>query len=297
MSIAITGASGRLGRLTAEALLDKVDPSEVVLVTRNPDALAELAARGADVRAGDFDDPASLEAAFAGVDRLLLISASVIGARVAQHRAAIDAAVGAGVRSVAYTSIGNPSHSNPGAAARDHRETEEALLASGLAWTFLRNGIYAEMLLLDAAPALASGKLLTNHGDGRTAYVSRADCAEAAAVVLTTDGHDGKAYDITSSDALSQADVAALFAELGGRPVEPVHLDDEAWVAAMVEHAGMPEPAARAYATFGIAARRGYLGAVSQTLPELTGREPASVREVLEAHRDELAGAPSPATS
>ena len=293
MSIAITGASGQLGRLTAEALLEKAAPSEVVLVTRNPDAVADLAARGADVRAADFADPSSLEPAFAGVQRLLLISASELGVRVAQHRAAIDAAVAAGVRSVAYTSIGNPSHSNPGAAARDHRETEEALLASGLAWTFLRNGIYAEMLLLGAPAALATGKLLTNDGDGRTAYVSRADCAAAAAVVLTTDGHDGKAYDITSSEALSPADVAALFAELGGRPVEPVHLDDEAWIAAMVEHAGMPEPVARTYATFGVAARHGYLGAVSDTLRELIGREPVGVREVLEARREELVGAPA----
>jgi NAD(P)H dehydrogenase (quinone) len=291
MTIAITGASGQLGRLTAEALLDVVDPSEIVLVTRNPDALADLAARGAEVRAADFADPSSLGPAFAGVERLLLISASDLGARVQQHRAAIDAAVAAGVRFVAYTSIGNPSHSNPGAAARDHRETEEALAASGLTWTNLRNGIYAEMLLLGAPAALATGKLLVNDGDGRTAYVSRADCAAAAAAVLTGDGHEGKAYDITSSDALSQAEVAALFAELGGRPVEPVYLDDEAWIAAMVEHAGMPEPVARAYATFGIAARRGYLGAVSETLRELTGREPASVREVLEAHREALAGA------
>src|SRR6185436_4780472 len=123
MTIAITGASGQLGRLTAEALLEKTSPSNVVLVTRDPDAIADLAARGADVRRGDFDDPASLRTAFEDVERLLLISASVIGARVRQHRAAIDAAAAAGARLIAYTGIGNPSHSNPGAAARDHRET------------------------------------------------------------------------------------------------------------------------------------------------------------------------------
>jgi NAD(P)H dehydrogenase (quinone) len=291
MTIAITGASGQLGRLTAEALIEKIDPSEVVLVTRAPDAIADFAARGADVRRADFAEPESLVDAFAGVERLLLISASDLGVRVAQHRAAIDAAAAAGVRHVAYTSIGNPSHSNPGAAARDHRETEEALLASGLDWTFVRNGIYAEMLMFEAPAALATGKLLTNDGDGRTAYVSRADCAAAAAAVLTGDGHERKAYDITASESLSRADVAALFAELGGRPVEPVYLDDESWIAAMVEHAGMPEPLARTYATFGIAARRGYLGAVSPTVGELIGREPVGVREVLEARREELAGA------
>jgi len=293
MTIAITGASGQLGRLTAEALLDRATPSDVVLVTRNPDAIADLARRGAEVRAGDFDDPASLTRAFEGVERLLLISASVIGARVHQHRAAIDAAVAAGVRSVAYTGIGNPSHSNPGAAARDHRETEEALLGSGLAWTFLRNGIYAESLLNGVGAVLATGTLVTNAGEGRTAYVSRADCAAAAAAVLTGEGHDRKAYDVTSADALNPAEVAALLSELSGRPVEPAYLSDDEWVATMVEHAGMPEPLARDIATFGIAARRGYLGAVSTTVAELIGREPASVRAVLEARREELVGAPA----
>jgi NAD(P)H dehydrogenase (quinone) len=291
MTIAITGASGQLGRLTAEALLETVAPSDVVLVTRSPDGLADLAERGAVVRRADFDDPASLAPAFEGVDRLLLISASVIGNRVHQHRAAIDAAVTAGVRSVAYTGGANPSHSNPAAAMRDHRETEEAVRASGLAWTFLRNAIYAESLLQGASAAIASGQLITNAGEGRTAHVARADCAAAAAAVLTTDGHAGKAYDITSTDALNAADVAALFTELSGRPVEPVYLGDEEWIAAMVEHAGMPEPLARDIATFGIAARQGYLGAVSTTVAALTGREPVGVRAVLEARREELVGA------
>jgi NAD(P)H dehydrogenase (quinone) len=282
MSIVITGASGRLGRLTAEAVLNSVSPSQLVLVTRTPDALSDFAARGVDVRAGDFDDPASLESAFAGGERLLLISTDAIGSRIPQHGRAIDAAVAAGVRSVAYTSTVNPSDSNPQAVAVEHRATEELLRASGLGWTFLRDGIYADLLPPAAQAAIASGKLLTNDGDGRTAYVARADIAAVAAAVLTTDGHDGKAYDITGPEALGAADLASLYAELGGRPVEPVYLDDAAWVAAMVEYAGMPEPVAQAYATFGIAARRGYQAAVSTVVQDLTGRPPTSVREVLE---------------
>jgi NAD(P)H dehydrogenase (quinone) len=290
MSIVITGASGKLGRLTAEAVAVKVSPSEVTLVTRTPDALGDFAERGFVVRAGDFDEPPSLRAAFAGGERLLIISASEIGRRVPQHRAAIDAAVAAGVRWAAYTGGVNPSDSNPGAAAREHRATEEALRDSGLAWTFLRNSIYAETLVGGAGPALASGSLVTNAGDGRTAYVSRADCAAAAAAVLASDGHDGKEYDITGPEALGEREVAALYAELGGRPVEPVFLDDDAWVAAMVQHAGVPEPVARTYATFGDAARRGYAAVVSTAVNDLTGRPPRTVREVLEAHRAELAG-------
>ena len=291
MSIVITGASGQLGRLTAEAVAAKVSPSEVTLVTRTPDALGGLAARGFVVRTGDFDDPPSLRAAFAGGERLLIISATEIGRRIVQHRAAIDAAVAAGVHWAAYTGIPNPSDSNPGAAARDHRATEEALRESGLAWTFLRNSIYAESLVRGGGPALASGTLVTNAGEGRTSYVSREDCAAAAAAVLTSDGHDGKEYDITGPEALGDRDVAALYAELGGRPVEPVFLDDEDWVATMVEHPGLPEVAARTYATFGQAARRGYLAVVSSAVEDLTGRPPRSVREVLEAHRSELTGA------
>jgi NAD(P)H dehydrogenase (quinone) len=288
MSIVITGASGQFGRAAAEAVLEKT--SDVVLVTRTPDALADLAARGAVVRHGDFDDPATLRTAFEGGDRLLLISTDRAGDRVPQQQAAINAAAAAGVHSVVYTSILNPSDSNPAAVAAEHRATEEHVRASGVAWTFLRNGIYADLLPLSAAPALATGTLITNDGDGRTSFVAREDLARAAAAVLTSDGHDGKAYDLTGPEALSVADRAALIAEAGGKPVEPVYLDDEAWIAAMVEHAGMPEPGARLYATFGIAARQGYFAVVSPTLQELIGRPPKTVGELL---REQLAGAPA----
>jgi NAD(P)H dehydrogenase (quinone) len=283
MSIVVTGASGKLGRLVAEALFERVDPAQVLLVTRSPEAIADLGARGAEVRHGDFDDPASLPTSFAGGERMLLISASNIGQRIQQHRAAINAAVTAGVRSVAYTSGVNPSDSNPALAHADHRATEQLARASGLAWTFLRNAIYADSLVAQAAGALASGTLLTNAGEGRTAYVARADCAAAAAAVLSSDGHDGKAYDITGPEALDAHELAALFSEVGAKPVEPALVDDDAWVAAMVQHAGMPEGLARVIATFGIAARRGYAAPVSTTVRDLTGREPLTAREVLAA--------------
>jgi NAD(P)H dehydrogenase (quinone) len=284
MSIVVTGASGQLGRLVTDLLLERVAPSELILVTRTPEALDQAADWGVEVRRGDFADPASLPEAFAGGERLLLISAMVLGARVPEHHAAIDAAAAAGVRSIAYTSIVNPSDSNPGAAAADHRATEEYARVSGMDWTFLRNSIYSEMQAgPGAAAALATGSLLTNAGEGRTAYVSRADCAAAAAVVLASDGHEGKAYDITGPEALSARDLAALYAEIGGKPVEAVLLDDDAWVAAMVEHAGLPEPLARELATFGTAARQGYAEPVSTAVKDLTGHEPRTMREVLEA--------------
>jgi NAD(P)H dehydrogenase (quinone) len=281
MSIVITGASGQLGRLTADAVIEKIGAERVVLVTRHPDRLADFAERGADVRAGDFDDPASLPAAFAGGERLLLISTHQIGARVPGHKAAVDAAAAAGVRSIAYTSMINPSHSNPVVVAPEHRATEEHIRASGVAWTFLRNGIYAEMLLQGAAAALATGTHLSNDGDGRVSYVSREDCAAAAAAVMTSDGHEGEVIDITGPEAVGARQVAALIGELGGREVEAALVDDEAYVQAMVRHGGLPEPAARAYATFGTATRHWYLAPVSTAVQELTGRAPRSVRDVL----------------
>jgi NAD(P)H dehydrogenase (quinone) len=288
MSIVITGASGNLGRLVAGRVLDQSDPSDVVLVTRDPSRLGDLAGRGADVRAGSFADPGSLADAFAGATKVLIISTDQIGSRVAGHKAAIDAAAAAGAQSIAYTSAVNPSHSNPIVVAREHRETEEHLRASGTGWTMLRNSIYTEMLIAGAGAALATGRHITNEGDGRVSYVARADCAAAAALVLTTDGHDNKEYDITGPEALGARDVAALYAEFGGRPVDVVFVGDEAYAAGLVEHAGMPEPLAQAYTTFGVGTRRGYSAAVSTTVADLTGSDPMRARDVLAANRAAL---------
>src|SRR5262245_46952691 len=188
MTVAVTGASGHLGRQVADLLLGRLDPADVVLLTRTPDALSEHAERGAVVRHADFDEPSSLVDAFAGVDRALLISALDFERRSGQHRAAIEAAAEAGVRQMAYTSIPTPE-GNPAAAAPSHLATEQALRDSGLAWTFLRNNLYAEFQISTVQRAIDSGELATNAGDGRVAYVSRDDCAATAAAVLVQEGH------------------------------------------------------------------------------------------------------------
>jgi NAD(P)H dehydrogenase (quinone) len=285
LSTVITGASGQLGRRVTEILLSEhgVAPADLVLVTRSPAKLADLAADGAQVRHGDFEDPASLESAFAGADKVLIVSTDRVGSRVPGHKAAIDAAVSAGARSIAYTSGINPSDSNPIGVMWEHRATEDHLRATAPGWTILRNSIYAEMLVGGAEAALASGSHVTNEGDGRVSYVSRDDCAAAAAAVLATDGHAGKIYDITGAESLSAADVAALYAELGGRPVELVPVDDEAFTAGLVEHAGLPRPVAEVYASFGTGTRRWYSAPVSDTVAALTSRPPKPAREVLAA--------------
>ena len=285
MVTVITGASGHLGRRVAELLVSEHDvaPADLVLVTRSPDKLADLAADGAHVRHGDFGDPASLQAAFAGAEKALVISTDRVGTRVQGHKAAIDAAVAAGARSIAYTSGINPSDSSPIGVMWEHRQTEDHLRAAAPAWTILRNSIYAEILLGGAQAALATGSHVTNEGDGRVSYVARDDCAAAAAAVLAADGHEGRIYDITGPMSLGAADVAALYGELGARPVEVVQVDDDAFVAGLVEHAGMPRPVAEVYASFGTGARCGYSAPVSDTFLQLTGRRPTPARDVLAA--------------
>ena len=287
MSIVITGASGQLGRLTAELVLDHVPASEVILTTRRPEALSDLAERGATVRPADFDRSETLAEAFAGGEKLLLISTDDLGRRTAQHRAAIEAAREAGMRHVVYTSYLNPVEENPAVITPSHRETEKALRESGLAWTALRNAFYAEYQVPAGAQAISTGRLVHNSGDGRIAYVSREDCAATAAAVLTTDGHENKAYDITGPEALSQDDVATLLSKVSGRPVEAIAVDDEAFIQGLTA-SGIPEPVAREFASYGRAIREGFLGEASDAVEALTGRPPRSLREVFEAHRDEL---------
>lgn len=282
MTVAIAGASGQLGQGTAERLLERISAGELVLVTREPAKLAAFAERGASVRQGDFDDPASLAAAFAGVERLLLISTDALGRRVAQHVAAIEAAKGAGVRHVAYTSIGNPTDGNPAGVVGEHKPTEEALAASGLEWTFLRNALYAEYRVPGLQHAIASGRLVHNHGTGRSAWVSRDDCAAVAAAVLAGDGHAGKAYDVTGPELLSGDDLAAIASEVGGVPVEAVSVDDDTFVAGLVE-SGMPEAYALLLASFGRAIREGQLDQLTTVVPDLTGRAARSLRDLLAA--------------
>jgi NAD(P)H dehydrogenase (quinone) len=290
MVVAITGASGHLGRKTAELVVDRLGPGEVVLLTRTPEALADLADRGAAIRRADFDEPGSVRDALQDVERMLLISATELGHRVQQHRDAIDAARQAGVRHVIYTSIPNPVAQNPAGVVPDHSATEAALEASGLAWTSLRNNVYAEYQVPTAAQAIATGRLVTNVAGGRTAYVSRDDCAAAAAAVLTSAGHENQSYDVTGPQAVSAEELAALAGEIAGRSIEVVHVDDDAFVAGLIG-AGLPEAVARLLASFGASTREGFLEGVSSTVETLTGQAPRSLRTVFAAASDDLVAA------
>jgi NAD(P)H dehydrogenase (quinone) len=187
-----------------------------------------------------------------------------------------------------YTSHPHPGAGNPlGQVAEEHGETEEMLHDSGIAWTVLRFGTFAELQVQPAALAVAAGKLVTNGGAGRIVPISRRDCAEAAAVVLTTSGHGGKTYDITGPESLSQSDLAAIYGEVSGRSVKVVPIGDKMLVMGLVLH-GTPRPVARAIADFGRAVREGYFDVVDPAFEGLCGRPPVSLREVLIPHRGDL---------
>lgn len=274
---AITGASGQLGSLAADLLLQQADPSDVVLLTRSPEKLDRP---GVTVRAADFDDPTTLATAFEGVDELLLVSTDAVGSRVEGQRRAVEAAKAAGVRRVLYTSVVDPSDDNPAAVTPDHVATERGLRESGLRWTFLRNNLYADMQADTIAQAAASGQHVTNTGDGGAAYVTRADCAAAAVAALLSTELDDVALDVTGPRAITADDVATLAAQRRGEPVEVVQVDDAAYVAGL-EQAGLPTPVAHLLASFGTAIREGRLAAVSSAVEDLTGRPATPVEDVV----------------
>ncbi|MCR4514404.1 NAD(P)H-binding protein [Aeromicrobium sp. 50.2.37] len=264
----ITGATGQLGSLAADLLLQQVDPADVVLLSRSPE---KIAAAGAATRAADFDSPEGLVEAFTGIDELLLVSTDVVGSRLEGQRAAVEAAAKAGVRRVLYTSVPDPSEDNPALVAPDHLGTEQALRDSGLHWTFLRNNLYADMQADAVAQAAASGTYVTNTGTAGAAYVTRADCAAAAVGALLSTDVDDTALDVTGPQAVTADDIAALAAERRGEPVEVVQVDDAAYVAGL-EQAGLPTFVAELLASFGTAIREGRLAEVTSAVEDLSGR-------------------------
>jgi len=209
MTILVTGASGHLGRLAIEHLLDLgVAPDQIVAGARTPESIADLAARGIQTARVDYTDAASLDAAFAGVDHLLLVSSSEVGQRAAQHAAVIDAAKRAGVEHLVYTSA--PAATTSALIlAPEHKATEEAIVASGIPATILRNGWYTENYVGSAKQAAAIGELVASVGEGRVASASRTDYARAAAVVLAEPGHVGKVYELSGDYAWNFTELAA----------------------------------------------------------------------------------------
>lgn len=268
MTVAVTGASGQLGRLVVEALLTAGE--RPVAIVRDPAKVADLAERGAVVRQASYDDPAALDAALTGVDRVLLVSGNEFGARVAQHTNVVRAAERAGVRLLAYTSIPAATE-NPMILAQEHRGTEEVLATASIPTVVLRNSWYWENYAAGAAHAAQTGVLAGASGAGKVSGAPRADYAAAAAAVLTTDGHEGRVYELGGDEALTGDELAAVIGEVAGKPVRYQDLP-EADYAAILGQAGLPEPVAAALADADTGIGRGLLEVRTGDLAKLIGR-------------------------
>ncbi|ALX66432.1 SDR family oxidoreductase [Microbacterium sp. XT11] len=268
MTILVTGASGHLGRLIVESLLERGTPaSEIVAGARDTSKVADLGVRAVRL---DYTDPASVGAALKGIDTVMLVSGSEVGQRVAQHRTVIDAAAAAGVTKLVYTSAPKATTSDL-VLAPEHKATEELIAASGVPAVILRNNWYTENYVPDAARARETGVVAAGAGDGRVASASRKDFADAAAVVLREDGHIGAVYELGGDVAWTYDDLAAALTELTGRAVQYVRLSREEQVAALRE-AGLDEGTANFVADLDAGIRNGALADTDGTLSRLIGR-------------------------
>jgi NAD(P)H dehydrogenase (quinone) len=269
--IAITGATGQLGHLALEALLKKKVPSAgLVALARNPDKAKDLASWEVQVRKGDYNSPQDWEEALRGVEKLLLISSSEVGQRARHHRTVIDAAKRAGVKLLAYTSILRADTSVM-ALAREHQETEAAIRASGLPFVFLRNSWYFENYAAVIKGAISTGSIFGCAADGRISAAARADYAEAAAVVLTTDGHEGKVYELAGDAAFTMAELATEVSRQSGKPIAYLNLAEAEYKKTLLD-AGFPDVYAGLLADSDTGISRGALFDDRRQLGRLLGR-------------------------
>lgn len=279
--IVVTGASGQLGRLVIASLLKRVPANQIVAAVRSPEKVADLAALGVIVKQADYSQPDALEQAFAGADKVLLISSSEVGQRLAQHRNVIDAAKRAGVSLIAYTSLLHADRS-PLALADEHKATEAYLAGSGVPFVLLRNGWYSENYLASVPAALAHDAFIGCAGEGRIASAARADYADAAAVVLTRAEQAGKVYELAGDEAYTLSELASELSRQAGKPVPYVNLPEAEFKGALLG-AGLPEPLADLLANSDSGASQGGLFDDSHTLSALIGRPTTSLSTLITA--------------
>jgi NAD(P)H dehydrogenase (quinone) len=267
MTIAITGATGHLGRLVINQLKDQVPAADLVALVRSP---AKVSYLGVSAREADYGKPETLDQALAGLNTLLLISSSEVGQRAVQHHNVIAAAKNQGVKRIVYTSLLH-ADTSPLSLADEHRETEAELKASGLLFTILRNGWYTENYTASVSSAVTGGAFLGSADGGRISSAARVDYAEAAVAVLTSEGHDGKMYELAGDNAYTLSDLAAEISRQTGRDIPYRDLRETEYAAALASF-GLPETAARAYASFDVAAAQGALFDDGRQLSQLIGR-------------------------
>jgi len=288
----VTGASGHLGQRVLELLL--ADPQnagrKLIALTRTPDKLSALAAKGVELRAASFDDASSLANAFRGAERALIISTDALdrpGRRLEQHQNAVHAAKAGGVQHLVYTSLTHCEPSSLVTLAPDHWGTESSLRESELSYTVLRNNMYTDYLLMGLSHAVKSGKIVNSYGAGRVSYVTREDCARAAAFALSGRFRERAVLDITGPQAINQEELAAIVSEIVGKTIAYVPVDAATAVANNVA-AGLPAPIAELLVSFERSASAGQLAVESSSVQDLGGRAASSVKEFLSAQRAAL---------
>ena len=281
MKIAITGATGQLGQLVIQALLKRVSADQIVALVRDQKKATALAEQGVELRHFDYDAPESLAPALQGIDKLLLISANEVGRRTPQHKAVIEAAQLAQVPYIAYTSLLR-ADTSPLGLAQEHRETEALIQASGLRYTLLRNNWYNENYLAGVEHNVASGKLFSATQNGPISSASRADYAEAAAEVLTTQGHEQKTYELAGSQSFTKTDLATYIAHAASKPVQYLEIDAESFAQGLTQ-AGLPEPVVNLITEADVETAHGAMVSDRTDLEQLIGRKTTTIQSQVEA--------------
>ncbi|KSV76775.1 nucleoside-diphosphate sugar epimerase [Sinorhizobium sp. Sb3] len=291
-TLLVTGATGQLGKLVLDQLLGSgVEPARIIATSRDTAKLADYTAKGVQARVADFDDPASLDKAFAGADRILIISTDALdqpGKRLKQHLAAVAAAEKAGAKHILYTSMPSPETSVI-PFAPDHLGTENAIKATGIPYTILRNGWYMENLFMALPHALETGQWYSSSGEGRLAHIGRADAAKAAAAALASAVNESRTYTLTGGELRSTDEIAALVAKATGKPLDVVHISDEA-LAGGLKGAGLPDFLIPIVVSFDANTRGGHINMVTNDVTSLTGATPVKLGAFLEASKARLAG-------
>jgi len=287
----VTGAAGHLGRIVLHHLLEtsKVAPGDLIAASRDPKKLADIAMKGVETRAADFDDEAGLVKAFTGVDRVLLISTDELatpGKRVAQHKAAVSAAAKAGVKHLVYTSMINPDRSLVSFAS-DHLGTEEAIKASGIAYTILRNAWYHDNYLASMPHNLQTGKWFTSVGTGKLSTISRDDCARAAAAALANPPTGSRTLSLTGSESLTAEEIASRVSKAAGKPLGVVHVTDEQLTQGLTG-AGLPAFVVTMLVSADANIRAGYFDVVTDDFEKLTGAKPQDLASYFETQKAAL---------
>ncbi len=278
MKIAVTGATGQLGNLVVEQLKKRVSSENIVALVRTPEKAESL---GVEARAFDYEKPEGLAEALKGIDSLLLISGNELGKRASQHANVIEAAKSAGVSWIVYTSLLNADKSSLNLAG-EHLATEKALKESGIDYTILRNGWYTENYTASIEGALGAGAFIGSAGEGKISSATRADYAEAAAVVLSEEGHKGKVYELSGDSAYTLSKLAAEITKQSGKDI-PYNNLPEGEYAAILKTFGLPDAFAEAIASWDTGASQGDLYDEGSSLSELIGRPTTPLAEAVKA--------------